>query len=111
MRYHWPSTIEPGWWRNISLSFGDILRWALLPLRALYEEFVRALRESGKEELREFVKKHTDGEIQPELVVQEGLDPDSILACAQAQNTDVIVMGRHGRRGSDRLLVVGQAVT
>ena len=40
--------------------------------------------------------------------MQEGLDPDSILACAQAQNTDVIVMGTHGRRGFDRLLVVGK---
>src|ERR1700731_649523 len=70
-----------------------------------YERFSRALREGGKEQLEEFVKNHTHDEIHPELVVHEGTAPDSILSFAQAQKTDVIVMGTHGRRGFDRLLL------
>jgi nucleotide-binding universal stress UspA family protein len=70
-----------------------------------YAEFCRALREGGKEKLREFVKKHTHDEIQPELVVHEGVAPDCILSFAQARKADVIVMGTHGRRGFDRLVL------
>jgi nucleotide-binding universal stress UspA family protein len=70
-----------------------------------YAEFCRALREGGKERLREFVKKHTHNEIQPELVVHEGAAPDCILSLAQARKTDLIVMGTHGRRGYDRLVL------
>lgn len=71
----------------------------------VYEEFEQALRESGSKQLQEFVKNHTRDEIQPELVVQQGIAPDSILTFAQAQKTDVIVMGTHGRRGFDRLML------
>jgi nucleotide-binding universal stress UspA family protein len=71
----------------------------------LYEEYSQALRESGKEQLQEFVKKHTNDEIQPELVVQTGVAADSILSFAQLQKADVIVMGTHGRRGFDRLML------
>src|SRR5208282_3480897 len=70
-----------------------------------YEGFCRALREGGREQLREFVKKHNHGEIQPELVVHQGTAPDCILSFAQAQKTDLIVMGTHGRRGYDRLVL------
>src|SRR4029077_792035 len=71
----------------------------------LYEEYSQALRESGKEQMQEFVKKHTHDEIQPELVVQVGVAADSILSFAQLQKADVIVMGTHGRRGFDRLML------
>ncbi len=70
-----------------------------------YERFSQALREGGKEQLEEFVKNHTHDEIQPELVVHQGIAPDSILSFAQAEKTDVIVMGTHGRRGFDRLML------
>ena len=70
-----------------------------------YEKFCRALREGGKEQLQEFVKKHTSYEIQPELVVHQGTAPDCILSFAQDQKTDLIVMGTHGRRGYDRLVL------
>ncbi|MGA7079141.1 MAG: universal stress protein [Terriglobales bacterium] len=70
-----------------------------------YAEFCRALREGGKEQLREFVKKHAHGEIQPEMVVHEGVAPDCILSLAQAQKVDLIVMGTHGRRGYDRFVL------
>ena len=70
-----------------------------------YQEFCRALREGGKEQLQEFVKNHTHDEIQPELVVHQGTAPDCILSFAQAQKTDLIVMGTHGQRGFDRLVL------
>jgi nucleotide-binding universal stress UspA family protein len=70
-----------------------------------YAEFCRALREGGKERLQEFVTKHTFREIRPEFVVHEGVAPDSILSFAQARKTDLIVMGTHGRRGYDRVVL------
>ena len=71
----------------------------------VYEEYSQALRESGKKQLQEFVENHTHDEIQPELVVQIGVAADSILSFAQLQKADVIVMGTHGRRGFDRLML------
>ena len=71
----------------------------------LYQEFCDAVGESGTEQLREFVKKHTHDAIQPELVVHLGIAADSILSFAEARKTDVIVMGTHGRRGYDRLML------
>ncbi len=73
-----------------------------------YGEFCRALGEGGQEQLRQFVKKHARKEIHPELVVHEGTAPDCILSVAQEQKADLIVMGTHGRRGYDRL-VLGSA--
>jgi len=70
-----------------------------------YAEFCRALREGGKEQLREFVKNHTHDAIHPELAVHQGMAPDCILSFAQAQKTDLIVMGTHGQRGFDRLVL------
>jgi len=70
-----------------------------------YAEFCRTLHEGGKEQLQEFVKNHAHDEIQPELVVQQGTAPDCILSFAQAQRPDLIVMGTHGRRGFDRLVL------
>jgi nucleotide-binding universal stress UspA family protein len=71
----------------------------------VYEEYSQALRESGKKQLQEFVENHPHDEIQPELVVQTGVAADSILSFAQLQKADVIVMGTHGRRGFDRLML------
>jgi nucleotide-binding universal stress UspA family protein len=70
-----------------------------------YGEFCRALDEGGQEQLRQFVKKHARKEIHPELVVHEGTAPDCILSVAQEQKADLIVMGTHGRRGYDRLVL------
>jgi nucleotide-binding universal stress UspA family protein len=71
----------------------------------LYEEYSQALRESAKKQLQEFVENHTHDEIQPERVVHVGVAADSILLFAQLQKADVIVMGTHGRRGFDRLML------
>jgi nucleotide-binding universal stress UspA family protein len=84
-------------WRHPSADFAASA--------GLYEEYSQALRESGKKQLQEFVENHTHDEIQPELVVQMGIAADSIVSFAQLQKADVIVMGTHGRRGFDRLML------
>ena len=47
-------------WRHPSASFAAS--------GGLYEEFRQALRETGEEQLQQFAKNHTHGEIQPEFV-------------------------------------------
>jgi len=71
----------------------------------LYDEFLQSIHEKGKKHLEEFVKDHTHSQIQSELLVDRGHAPDSILSFAQTQKADVIVMGTHGRRGYDRLML------
>jgi len=70
-----------------------------------YAEFCRVLSDGDKQQLRQFVRQHTQGEIRPELVVTQGTAPDCILSFAKAQKADLIVMGTHGRRGYDRLVL------
>jgi len=84
-------------WRYPSASFAASA--------SLYDEFCQSLCESGKEHLQEFVKNHARDGAQLELVVHQGMAPDSILSFAHAKKADVIVMGTHGRRGYDRLML------
>jgi len=84
-------------WRHPSVSFAATAN--------LYDEYCQALRGSGREQLQEFVKKHTYNEIQSELVVNEGSAADLILSFAQERKMDLIVMGTHGLRGFDRLML------
>lgn len=72
---------------------------------AAYEEFSQALREKAEQQLRELVKSYAHDETQPECVVQQGIAADAILAFAEEQKTDLIVMGTHGRRGFDHLML------
>lgn len=84
-------------WRYPSLSFAASA--------TAYNDFCEAVHAHGKEQLDEFVKMHTHGEIRPEMVVEQGIAADSILAFARGQKADVIIMGTHGRRGYDRLVL------
>ena len=84
-------------WRHPSASFAVTAN--------LYDEYCQTLRGNGKEQLQEFVKKHTYNEIEPELIVDEGTAADVILSFAQERETDLIVMGTHGLRGFDRLML------
>lgn len=70
-----------------------------------YEAFCQALREGGTQQLREFVKKYTHDKIHPALEVHQGIAPDCILSSSETNKTDLIVMGTHGRRGFDRLVM------
>jgi nucleotide-binding universal stress UspA family protein len=70
-----------------------------------YAKFSRAMNEGGEKQLREFVNKHSANGIRPDRVVQQGNASDCILSCAQARNMELIVMGTHGRRGFDRMVL------
>jgi nucleotide-binding universal stress UspA family protein len=68
-------------------------------------EFYRGLHEVGSRRLREFVKNHTHNELEPELIVERGSTSDSILTLAEIEKADVLVMGTHGQRGFDRIVL------
>ena len=70
-----------------------------------YAKFSRALNEGGEVQLQRFVKEYSAAGPQPELVVHLGNAPNCILSFAQSENIEVIVMGTHGRRGFDRLVL------
>jgi nucleotide-binding universal stress UspA family protein len=57
----------------------------------------------AREELQEFAKSHARNGVQPEYFVQEGEVTDSVLSFAEAQTVDLIVMGKHGRKGFNRV--------
>jgi nucleotide-binding universal stress UspA family protein len=84
-------------WRHPSASFAATAN--------LYDEYCQTLRGNGKEQLKEFVQNYTHNEVQPELIVDEGIAADSILSSAQEHKSDLIVMGTHGLRGFDRLML------
>ncbi|MBZ5690136.1 MAG: universal stress protein [Acidobacteriia bacterium] len=70
-----------------------------------YEEIARQLRAEGQEKLQQFARLHARREIRPQCIVQDGLVTDLILSLAEAQRVDLIVMGTHGLRGVDRLML------
>jgi nucleotide-binding universal stress UspA family protein len=70
-----------------------------------YAKFSGWLNEGGAVQLQRFVKEYSAGGLQPELVVHQGNAPNCILSLAQKENMEVIVMGTHGRRGFDRLVL------
>jgi nucleotide-binding universal stress UspA family protein len=84
-------------WRHPSASFAASA--------SLYTEYCQSLTGYGEEQLEKFVKDHAHNEVQPEPVVQEGTAADAILSFAEAQRADLIVMGTHGLRGFDRLML------
>jgi nucleotide-binding universal stress UspA family protein len=67
------------------------------------EDFFQKVCTDARAELEKFAKSHTRNGVQPECLVSEGTAPDSILAFAEAQMVDFIVMGTHGRKGLDRV--------
>jgi nucleotide-binding universal stress UspA family protein len=68
-----------------------------------YEEFRQALISKGEDALHQFVR--TCGGLQPECIVQESPAADAILSFAKARAISLIVLGTHGRRGFDRLML------
>jgi nucleotide-binding universal stress UspA family protein len=70
-----------------------------------YANLRESLHKGGEEHLREFVSQHRHEGIAAQLAICEGRAPDSILSFAQREKFDLIVMGIHGRRGFDRLML------
>lgn len=73
--------------------------------QADFAKFSEAINEGGEQQLRDFVKKHSANGVRPELVVRQGNASNCILSFAQAGNFELIVMGTHGRRGFDHLVL------
>lgn len=68
-----------------------------------FDEFRRKLIAQAQGALQQFV--NTSGGLQPECIVQEGLAADAILSLAGRRAISLIVVGTHGRRGFDRLML------
>lgn len=70
-----------------------------------YEHLHQRLFDDSQRQLWKFVNNFATRAIQPHCMVREGIAPDSILELAEAEHVDLIIMGTHGRRGFDRLMV------
>jgi len=70
-----------------------------------YAKFSAAMNEGGEVQLQRFVKHYSSGALRPELVVDQGNAPRCILSFAEKENMEGIVMGTHGRRGFDRVVL------
>jgi nucleotide-binding universal stress UspA family protein len=94
--------------RLIALNTVELYQFTYLAFAAsagLYDEFCKAAHENGKTHLHKFVETNNREGVNPELVVHQGIAPDYILQFAETQKADLIVMGTHGRRGYDRLML------
>jgi len=70
-----------------------------------YNEMCRNLRTAAERHLQEFVKQNCWRGIQPQCKVGDGDATDLILGFAEAQAVNLIVMGTHGLRGIDHLML------
>jgi len=70
-----------------------------------YAEFSRALHDGAKQRLQAFLKSNSHDVAHSEFVVHEGTAPDCILSYAEKCKADLIVIGTHGRRGYDRVVL------
>jgi nucleotide-binding universal stress UspA family protein len=70
-----------------------------------YDKFCENLLKQGQEQLHSFVKTHTKNGIDPECVTSEGMAADCILSFADLQAINLIVIGTHGIRGFERLMM------
>jgi nucleotide-binding universal stress UspA family protein len=70
-----------------------------------YQATCSKLRADALRKLQLFAKRRTRTSIRPECVVHEGSATDQILSFAEARDVSLIVMGTHGLRGLDRLMI------
>lgn len=70
-----------------------------------YEKLCRQIRSEAAEKMQWFARLHALTGIQPECIVQDGLVTDLILSLAETRGVSLIVMGTHGLRGIDRLML------
>ena len=68
-----------------------------------YEQFRETLVNNAQDQLRQFAD--ISAGIQPECVVEESMAADAILCLARTRAVSLIVMGTHGRRGFDHLML------
>jgi nucleotide-binding universal stress UspA family protein len=70
-----------------------------------FEVIERSLREQGRNTLREQKDKALAAGIEAKAVLVEGTVTDEILKASLEGETDLIIMGTHGRTGLNRLLL------
>ena len=70
-----------------------------------YEKICRQIRSEATEKMQRFARLHALTGIQPECIVQDGSVTDLILSLAERRGVSLIVMGTHGLRGIDRLMM------
>lgn len=65
------------------------------------------LKQDGhaEQEFHAFIARNNGPGGQPELILQPGPVAESVLLLAAERNVDLIVMGTHGRRGFDHLVL------
>ncbi len=62
------------------------------------------LMESAKKKMESFVEEHLEG-FPVETMVRRGDIPEEIVKAAEEKNVDLIVMGTHGRKGLEKVLL------
>ncbi|HUX09220.1 MAG TPA: universal stress protein [Terriglobia bacterium] len=89
-----------------------LLEHVIQPLTSTYpyyafpeaiEEVFWNLETRAGEQLSEFVSAHQVDGFETQRFVHKGTVPDCVLAFAESEGADLIVMGTHGRHGFDRL--------
>jgi nucleotide-binding universal stress UspA family protein len=70
-----------------------------------YERSCQLLRADAERKLQQFAMLHSRAQSRPRCIVQDGLVTDMILSLAEAETVNLIVMGTHGLRGVDRLML------
>lgn len=64
-----------------------------------------ALQEEGQKVTGALARRVRDADIETETAVREGVPDDEILTYAREIDTDLVVMGTHGKSQRERLLV------
>jgi len=73
------------------------------PHLELFEECLQTQKANALQDLQQIVS--ASGDMQPEFIVEEGIPADAILSLARARAMSLIVLGTHGRRGLDHLML------
>jgi len=73
------------------------------PSLELFEEFRQTRLANARQDLQQLTSPSSS--IQPEYIVQEGAPAAAILYLAQERAVSLIVLGTHGRRGFDRMML------
>jgi len=68
-----------------------------------YEQFRETLVSNAQDQLRQFADLCCG--VRPECLVEESMAADAILCTARSRVTNLIIMGTHGRRGFDHLML------
>jgi len=63
------------------------------------------VQDNARIQMRNFAESHTRTGVQPKCIVHDGVVTDSILSFAEAQKVNLIVMGTHGVKGVERVIL------